>query len=150
MLFDKCRVPCIHHYRITKNSVTTLNNPVGLTYSPLSPNSCNNWSIYCIYNFACSQMSYKWPHGLQPARPLCPSLSPRICSDSRPLSWRCHPTTSYPLSSPSPPALFLAAKNIINLILVLTFWWCPCVELCHVLLEEGICYDQCAILAKLW
>ena len=36
----------------------------------------------------------------------------------------------------------LAAKNIINLISVLTIWWCPCVESSLVLLEEGVCYDQ--------
>ena len=36
----------------------------------------------------------------------------------------------------------LAAKNIINLISVLTIWWCPCVESSLVLLE-GVCYDQC-------
>ena len=45
----------------------------------------------------------------------------------------------------SPP---LAAKNIINLILVLTIWWCPCVESSLVLLEEGVCYDQCIFLAN--
>ena len=43
----------------------------------------------------------------------------------------------------------LAAKNIINLILVLTTWWCPCVESSLVLLEEGVCYEQCVLLAKL-
>ena len=43
----------------------------------------------------------------------------------------------------------LAAKNIINLILVLAIWWCPCVESSLVLLEEGVCYDQCVLLAKL-
>ena len=43
----------------------------------------------------------------------------------------------------------LAAKNIINLILVLTIWWCPCVESSLVLLEEGACYDQCVLLVKL-
>ena len=32
----------------------------------------------------------------------------------------------------------LAAKNIINLILVLTIWWCPCVESSLMLLEEGV------------
>ena len=32
------------------------------------------------------------PHGLQHARLLCPSLSARVCSDSGPLSWWCHPT----------------------------------------------------------
>ena len=43
----------------------------------------------------------------------------------------------------------LAAKNMINLILVLTIWWCPCVESSLVLLTEGVCYDQCILLAKL-
>jgi len=43
----------------------------------------------------------------------------------------------------------LAAKNIISLILVLTIWWCPCVQSSLVLLEEGVCYDQCIFLAKL-
>ena len=33
-----------------------------------------------------------WPHGLQLARLLCPSLSPRVCSNSSPLSRWCHPT----------------------------------------------------------
>ena len=42
----------------------------------------------------------------------------------------------------------LAAKNIINLISVLTIWWCPCVE-SSLLLEEGVCYDQCVLLTKL-
>ena len=36
----------------------------------------------------------------------------------------------------------LAAKNIISLILVLTIWWCPCVESSLMLLEEGVCYDR--------
>ena len=43
----------------------------------------------------------------------------------------------------------LATKNIINLISVLTIWWCPCVQSSLVLLEEGVCYDQCILLAKL-
>ena len=41
------------------------------------------------------------------------------------------------------------AKNIINLISVLTIWCCPGAELSLVLLEEGVCYDQCILLAKL-
>ena len=32
----------------------------------------------------------------------------------------------------------LASNNTINLILVLTIWWCPCVESSLVLLEEGV------------
>ena len=43
----------------------------------------------------------------------------------------------------------LASKIIVNLILVLTIWWCPSVELSFVLLEEGVCYDQCILLSKL-
>ena len=35
-----------------------------------------------------------WPHGLQHARLPCPTPSPRVCSDSCPLSWWCHPTIS--------------------------------------------------------
>ena len=32
-----------------------------------------------------------WPHGLQHARPPCPSPTPRVYSNSCPLSWWCHP-----------------------------------------------------------
>ena len=34
------------------------------------------------------------PHGLQHARPLCPSPAPGVYSNSCPLSWWCHPTIS--------------------------------------------------------
>ena len=34
------------------------------------------------------------PHGLLRATLPCPSLSPRACSNSRPLRWWCHPTVS--------------------------------------------------------
>ena len=43
----------------------------------------------------------------------------------------------------------LEANNIINLISVLTIWGCPCVASSLLLLEEGVCYDQCILLAKL-
>ena len=33
-----------------------------------------------------------WPHGLQHARPPCPSRFPKVCSNARPLSQWCHPT----------------------------------------------------------
>ena len=41
-----------------------------------------------------------------------------------------------------------AAKNIINLISVLTIWWCPRVESSLMLLEKGVCYDQCIFLTN--
>ena len=45
--------------------------------------------------FSWSVVSDSWqPHGLQHARLPCPSLSPRVCSNSCPLSQWCHPTVS--------------------------------------------------------
>ena len=47
------------------------------------------------------------PHGLQHARPPCPSSTPRVYSNSCPLSqWCIQP--SHPLLSPSPPVLNLS------------------------------------------
>ena len=40
----------------------------------------------CVYSL--------WPHGLQHARPPCPSPTPGVYSNSCPLSWWCHPTIS--------------------------------------------------------
>ena len=45
----------------------------------------------CIITPSCLTL---WPHGLQHARLLCPSPSPRVCSNSCPLSRWCHPTIS--------------------------------------------------------
>ena len=45
--------------------------------------------------FSCSVVSNSlWPHGLQHARPPCPSTTPMIYSNSCPLSQWCHPTIS--------------------------------------------------------
>ena len=45
--------------------------------------------------FICSVLSDSLrPHGLQHARPPCPSPTPGVCSNSCPLSWWCHPTIS--------------------------------------------------------
>ena len=40
--------------------------------------------------FSCSVLSLQ-PHGLKHTRHSCPSVSPRVCSNSCPLSWWCHP-----------------------------------------------------------
>jgi len=48
-----------------------------------------------ISQFSCSVVAYSlWTHGLQHARPPCPSLAPRVYSKSCPLSRWCHPTIS--------------------------------------------------------
>ena len=45
--------------------------------------------------FNCLVVSHSlWPHGLQHTMPPCPSLSPRVGSNSCPLSRWCHPTIS--------------------------------------------------------
>ena len=55
------------------------------------------------------------PHGLQHARPPCPSPIPRACSNSCPLSWWCHPTISssvVPLLLP--PSVFPSTRVFSN------------------------------------
>ena len=58
---------------------------------------------WCSVQFSCSIVSDSlWPHGLQHARPPCPSPTPGVCSNSCPLCWWCHLTISssvVPLSS---------------------------------------------------
>ena len=53
-----------------------------------------------------------WPHGLQHARPPCPSSTPRVYSDSRPLSQWCHmPSNHLILLSSSPFAFNLSQHH---------------------------------------
>ena len=60
------------------------------------------WSNQCILKGVFSQLASSvaqscptlWPHGLQHARPPCPSPTPRGCSNSCPWSQWCHPTIS--------------------------------------------------------
>ena len=65
---------------------------------------CKEWGYFCfVYiklyyvtvQFSHSVVSNSlWLHGLQLARPPCPSRTPRACSNSSPLSQWCHPTIS--------------------------------------------------------
>ena len=67
------------------------------------------WVIWCIYtiysspiygHFSSVQFSHSvmsnslQPHESQHTRPLCPSPTPGVHSDSRPSSWWCHPAIS--------------------------------------------------------
>ena len=96
---------------------------------------CGNWSLDKLFNlssfprqfmishqFSLSVISDSlWPHGLQHARPPCPSPTPRAYSNSCPLSWWCHPTISssvvpfssclrsFPESGSSPMRQFFAS-----------------------------------------
>ena len=75
--------------------------------SQLAHTRARIWN-YVTVKFSCSVMSNcLWPHGLQHARPPCPSPTPGVHSKSCPLSWWCHPTISSSVV-PSPPALNLS------------------------------------------
>ena len=52
-----------------------------------------------------------WPHELQHARPPCPSPSPRVDSDSRPLSQWCHPAISSSVVPFSCPQSLTTSKS---------------------------------------
>ena len=57
--------------------------------------SLENQDCCVSVQFSCSVMSDSLrPHGLQHARPSCPSPTPRVYSNSCPLSWWCHSTIS--------------------------------------------------------
>ena len=51
--------------------------------------------FFASVQFSCSVVSNSlWPHGLQHARPACPSPTPGVYSNSHPLSRWCHTTIS--------------------------------------------------------
>ena len=53
------------------------------------------WVMFILNQFSCLVVSdSSWPHGLQHAKPPCPSPTPGIYSNSCPLSRWCHPTIS--------------------------------------------------------
>ena len=54
-----------------------------------------DWHKFTSVQFSHSVVSDSlWSHGLQHARPPCPSPTPRVYSNSCPLSWWCHPNIS--------------------------------------------------------
>ena len=60
---------------------------------------------WLLLSLSCVQLFVT--HGLQHARLSCLSLCPRVCSNSCPLSWWCHPTISSSVTS-SPLAFNLS------------------------------------------
>ena len=61
-----------------------------------------------LVQFSCSVVSYSlWPHESQHARPPCPSPTPSVHPNLRPLSWWCHPAISSSVTpfSSSPQSL---------------------------------------------
>ena len=66
----------------------------------LVKNPLTNWYLVEIVEFSSVWFSRSvvsntlWPHGLHHARFSCPSPSRRVCSNSCPSSWWCHPNIS--------------------------------------------------------
>ena len=69
-----------------------------------------HFSVYILLFSRLFMSKSLQPHGLQHARLPCPSPSPGACSNSCPLSRRCHPAI-LSLSPPSPPALNLSQQQ---------------------------------------
>ena len=56
----------------------------------------NTWATRVVVVVSHSVMSdSSWHHGLQHARLPCPSLFPRVCSNSHPLNQWCHPAIPF-------------------------------------------------------
>ena len=65
---------------------------------PLDASYCTVLLYFSRYYCCCSAAQScltLWPHGLHHAKLLCPSPSQRVCSNSCPSSWWCHPTISF-------------------------------------------------------
>ena len=68
--------------------------PIAKIIRSISSSKCLSESASSV-QFSWSVVSDSlWPHGLQHARPPCPSPTPGVYSNSCPLSWWCHPTIS--------------------------------------------------------
>ena len=90
-------------YKPTKEGKKTIFSSVEALFSPwvrtfswfTDQKSCTSIIFWCSVQFSGSVMSDSlWPHGLQHARPPCPSSTPEACSNSYPFSQWCHPTVS--------------------------------------------------------
>ena len=74
--------------------MTTINTTASTT-------TCHLFSKYYVSHLSSVQFSYSvvsnslQPHGLLHTRLPCPSPTPGACSNSCPLSQRCHPTISF-------------------------------------------------------
>ena len=64
-----------------------------------------------------------WSHGLQHAKPPCPSLSPRVCSNPCPLREWCHPAISSSATPFSSCPQFFSSIRVFSNELALCIRW---------------------------
>ena len=75
-------------------SMAYFNHPLDVFFLEIiSLYPCSVKSLLLLFSWYVVSDSL-WPHELQYARLLCPSLSPRVCTNSCPLNWWCHPAIS--------------------------------------------------------
>ena len=73
------------------------------TFVPVAPVQFNSVAQSCLT---------LWPHGLQHARPPCPSPTPRACSNSYLSSHWCHLILCHPL--PLLPSIIISIRTVCN------------------------------------
>ena len=80
------------------SSEDSLTNLVCVRLSPSNPLNDTKCKVpdctHRQFRFSSVVSDSLWPHGLQYARPPCPSPTPRVYSNSCPLNWWCHLTIS--------------------------------------------------------
>ena len=80
---------------LTQLEQTTLQAFDSSTFPLQTPDSNLLLEVVFVQSLSCIWLCDPlWPHGLQHTSLPCPSPYPKVCSNSRPLSWWCHPTIS--------------------------------------------------------
>ena len=103
-----------------------------------------HYTVSILYSKSVSQVSRSvvsnslGPHGVQHARPPCPSPTPKVYSNSCPSSQWCHPTISSRFPLLLPPSIFLRIRVFTNESVLCIRWpkYWPCVKIgyfmqCH-------------------
>ena len=90
-----CLLKCIFIFHSVPRPPFLHHDSIWGQQGPLEGTCISTLLYFSSVQFSCSIVSNSLrPHGLQHARPPCPSPAPRVYSNSCPLSWWCHPTIS--------------------------------------------------------